>query len=204
MDKDNKKPEEDKKEEPIIIDNPEDIKKVLEELGEDNPDLQKIIDDLDGNKNISRVKIVKVNNTVKSKILSIVSLLLFNVILGISFTGIIRWTNSSILEMLIFLVMYTMIWLLLKYLVITFLPKIQFITLGLVSVVYPCISFIVSIVILGVKVNSVLLTILFFIVINLIQFIIKYIYYRKKLWGDITNGKKGNNIWCRWNAIRHI
>lgn len=204
MDKDNKKPEEDKKEEPIIIDNPENIKKVLEELGEDNPDLQKIIDDLDGNKNISRVKIVKVNNTVKSKILSIVSLLLFNVILGISFTGIIRWTNSSILEMLIFLVMYTMIWLLLKYLVITFLPKIQFITLGLVGVVYPCISFIVSIVILGVKVNSVLLTILFFIVINLIQFIIKYIYYRKKLWGDITNGKKGNNIWCRWNAIRHI
>lgn len=181
MDKDNKKPEEDKKEEPIIIDNPEDIKKVLEELGEDNPDLQKIIDDLDGNKNISRVKIVKVNSTVKSKILSIVSLLLFNVILGISFTGIIRWTNSSILEMLIFLVMYTMIWLLLKYLVITFLPKIQFITLGLVGVVYPCISFIVSIVILGVKVNSVLLTILFFIVINLIQFIIKYIYYRKKL-----------------------
>lgn len=181
MDKDNKKQKEDKKEKQVIIDNPEDIKKVLEDLKEDNPDLQKIIDDLDSNKNITRVKIIKTNNTLKSKLVSIVSLLLFNVILGTSFTGIIKWTNSSIFDLLIFLLMYTMVWLLIKYIVITFLPKVQIITFGLVSVIYPCISFIVSIVILGIKVNSVLLTILFFILINITQFIIKYIYYRKKL-----------------------
>ena len=68
------------------------------------------------------------------------------------------------------MVVYAIIEILLKYIIDTFLPKVFILTFGLINLSYPIISFIISTLVFpNVKVKSIFLAILFFIVLNILK-----------------------------------
>ena len=190
MDQDNKNKEKEEKE-PEVIDDQEEIKRILDELGESDPQLKKLFEDINDKGEIKTVKVISSHQKPRNKILTIITRVILNLVLGLALSGLINWTNAKVLDLVIFLVVYAIIEILLKYIIDTFLPKVFILTFGLINLSYPIISFIISILVFpDVKVKSIFLAILFFIVLNILEVVVRLILGKKKMESTFIKWKK--------------
>ena len=190
MDQDKKNKEKEEKE-PEVIDDQEEIKRILDELGESDPQLKKLIEDINDEGEIKTVKVISSAPKPRNKILTIITRVILNLVLGLALSGLINWTNAKVLDLVIFLVVYAIIEILLKYIIDTFLPKVFILTFGLINLSYPIISFIISILVFpNVKVKNIFLAILFFIVLNILEVVVRLILGKKKMESTFKKWKK--------------
>lgn len=161
----------------------DEIQKIIEEINKQNPDgpQPKIIS-------------IKGQNT-KTKVLNILMDIVLNLVLFFGISGLFPWMEGTVVEVLVIATIFTLIQTLIKYVVLTFFPKLLYMSFGILNFVISIFSFIVAIIIVSTKiVINVNNAIAFYLIFGIIKLLLKYLFMRIKI----------KNIFRAWKEVKMI
>ena len=160
-----------------VVEDPEEIKKLLDELKEMDPSIKQLMDSLPENSEIKGIKIIKTKDQkIKDKLLKILLDVILNVFLMLGISGLIKWYEGTIGNIILFSLLYTLLETMLNYIIITFIPKIKLFSFGLSDVICTVVGFLLSLLIVHKVISfDTTLVIVFFLIFLVVKALIKFL-----------------------------